>query len=102
MKSDIHPTYYKDAKIVCVCGNEMTIGSTVKETRVELCSKCHPFYTGLKVLVDTEGRVEKFKSKAAAKADKSDVLGKKAKTAKRAKAKAEKRAAKEPELLVEA
>jgi len=102
MKADIHPTYYPDAKIVCACGNQMTVGSTVKEIHVELCAKCHPFYTGKKVLIDTEGRVEKFKGKAAAKeAKKGVVLGKKAKTVKRAKAKAEKRAAKQPALLVE-
>ncbi|MDD5438132.1 MAG: 50S ribosomal protein L31 [Patescibacteria group bacterium] len=101
MKAEIHPTYHTDAKIVCACGNEMTVGSTVKEIHVELCAKCHPFYTGKKVLIDTEGRVEKFKGKAAAKEAKKTVLGKKAKTEKRAKAKAEKRAAKQPSILVE-
>jgi large subunit ribosomal protein L31 len=102
MKADIHPTYYPDAKIVCACGNEMTVGSTVKQIHVELCAKCHPFYTGKKVLIDTEGRVEKFKGKTAAKeAKKGIVIGKKAKTEKRAKEKAVKRAAKQPTALVE-
>jgi large subunit ribosomal protein L31 len=101
MKAEIHPTYYTDAKIVCACGNEMIVGSTVKEIHVELCAKCHPFYTGKKILLDTEGRVEKFKGKTAAKEAKKAVLGKKAKTEKRAKAKADKRAAKQPSLLVE-
>ncbi|MDD2785290.1 MAG: 50S ribosomal protein L31 [Patescibacteria group bacterium] len=102
MKASIHPAYYPDAKIVCACGNEVTVGSTVKEIHVELCSNCHPFYTGKKVLLDTEGRVEKFKGKAAAKqAKEGSVLGKKAKTEKRAKAKAEKRAAKQPSALIE-
>ncbi|HPN14497.1 MAG TPA: 50S ribosomal protein L31 [bacterium] len=101
MKANVHPTYYPDAKIICACGNEMTVGSTVKEIRVELCANCHPFYTGKKVLIDTEGRVEKFKKKTEIKDSKKSVLGKKAKTEKRAKAKAEKRAAKQPEMLIE-
>jgi len=61
MKKDIHPTYYADAKIICACGNKMTIGSTVKEIHVEICSACHPFYTGKEKLVDTAGRVDRFK-----------------------------------------
>ncbi len=61
MKEKIHPQYYPDAKVICSCGNVMTIGSTKKETRVELCSKCHPFYTGEQRVVDTAGRVERFK-----------------------------------------
>jgi large subunit ribosomal protein L31 len=101
MKADIHPKYHKDAKIICACGNEIIIGSTAQETHVEVCAKCHPFYTGKKMLVDTEGRVEKYKAKAAAKASKTGVLGKKAKTEKRAKLKAEKKAAKQPMSLVE-
>jgi large subunit ribosomal protein L31 len=100
MKADIHPDYHKEAKINCACGNVITIGSTVLETNVELCSKCHPFYTGKKVLVDTEGRVEKFKSKQAAKQDK--VQTKKEKADKRLAARAEKKKAKQPELIIEA
>lgn len=61
MKKDIHPEYHKDAKIICACGNTMTIGSTVKEIKVEICSACHPFYTGKEKLVDTAGRVDRFK-----------------------------------------
>lgn len=61
MKKDIHPTYYSDAKIICACGNIMTTGSTVKEIRVEICSACHPFYTGKEKLIDTAGRVDRFK-----------------------------------------
>jgi len=60
VKSDIHPTYYRDAKVVCSCGNTWTTGSTKKELRVELCSKCHPFFTGEQRIVDTEGRVERL------------------------------------------
>jgi len=61
MKKNIHPEYFADAKIVCACGNTMTIGSTVKEIHVEICSACHPFYTGKEKLVDTAGRVDRFK-----------------------------------------
>lgn len=60
MKTDIHPTYYRDATVVCSCGNTWTTGSTQKELRVELCSKCHPFFTGEQRIVDTEGRVERL------------------------------------------
>ncbi len=63
MKKDIHPTYYKDAKITCACGNSFSIGSTKKEIKVEICSKCHPVYTGKKEFIDTAGRVEKFKKR---------------------------------------
>ena len=61
MKKDIHPEYHKNAKIICACGNTMTVGSTVKEIQVEICSACHPFYTGKEKLIDTAGRVDRFK-----------------------------------------
>ncbi|GAI74318.1 unnamed protein product [marine sediment metagenome] len=61
MKDKIHPEYYTDAKVVCACGNTFTIGSTQKLLKVELCSKCHPFFTGERRMVDTAGRVERFK-----------------------------------------
>ncbi|MBU1034318.1 50S ribosomal protein L31 [Patescibacteria group bacterium] len=102
MKADIHPKYYPEAKIICACKNEITVGSTVPETHVELCSSCHPFYTGKQKLIDSARRVEKFEEKTIAKAAKSHVLGKKAKTVKRAKAKAEKKAQKQPKVLNEA
>ncbi|MGC8971981.1 MAG: 50S ribosomal protein L31 [bacterium] len=63
MKKDIHPTYYTDAVVICACGNTFITGSTKKELRVESCSKCHPFFTGQQKIVDTEGRVEKFRRK---------------------------------------
>ena len=66
MKKDIHPKYNSDAKAVCACGNVLEIGSTKPELRVELCSACHPFYTGKQKLVDTARRVEKFQAKLAA------------------------------------
>jgi large subunit ribosomal protein L31 len=61
MKPKIHPEYYTDAKVTCACGNTFTIGSTKKVLKVELCSKCHPFFTGEQRVVDTLGRVERFK-----------------------------------------
>ena len=62
MKEGIHPEY-QDAVIKCVCGNEMKTRSTKKEIRVDICAKCHPFYTGKQKLVDTGGHVDKFKKK---------------------------------------
>jgi large subunit ribosomal protein L31 len=61
MKDKIHPEYYNDAKVICSCGNTFTTGSTQKVLKVELCSKCHPFITGEQKIVDTAGRVERFK-----------------------------------------
>ena len=63
MKANIHPTYFENLKIVCACGNIVIAGSTKKELRTELCSACHPFYTGKQKLVDTAGRVDKFMEK---------------------------------------
>ena len=63
MKTDIHPKYHAKAKVVCGCGNEFVTGSTMEDIRVELCSKCHPFYTGKQRFVDSAGRVDKFKKK---------------------------------------
>jgi len=63
MKSDIHPKYYDDCKVTCVCGNTFTTGSTLAEIRVEVCSKCHPFFTGEMKYMDTLGRVEKFQKR---------------------------------------
>ena len=66
MKTDTHPTYFPEAKVVCACGNVYTIGSTKKELSVEICSACHPFYTGNEKLMDVAGRVDKFKARRAA------------------------------------
>ena len=68
MKEKIHPKYYTDAKVSCSCGATFTTGSTRKELKVELCSACHPFYTGSKRMVDTAGRVERFKQRYAKEA----------------------------------
>lgn len=62
MKKDIHPVYHPTV-IRCACGSEVTTGSTKKDIRVEICSQCHPFYTGKQKLVDTAGRIERFMKK---------------------------------------
>jgi len=64
MKKDIHPKYYDECVVTCACGNTFKTGSTMPEIRVELCNKCHPFYTGKQKFVDTARRVEKFQEKA--------------------------------------
>jgi large subunit ribosomal protein L31 len=60
MKQNIHPKYYTDCQVSCVCGNKFTVGSTKPTIRVEVCAKCHPFFTGQQKFVDTMGRVERF------------------------------------------
>ncbi len=70
MKTDIHPTYYEDATVTCACGNTWKTGSTQKEIRVEICSNCHPFFTGeMNRIVDTEGQVDRFFKKLQARQD---------------------------------
>lgn len=69
MKQEIHPTYHYEAKITCACGNNFTVGSTKPEFRVDVCSKCHPYYTGEAKFVDTEGRVERFERIVKAKSE---------------------------------
>jgi large subunit ribosomal protein L31 len=90
MKKEIHPKYYQDCKVSCVCGNTFLTGSTEPEIKVELCSACHPFYTGKQKLVDTARRVEKFEAKIKAKDDVKDKKGKKVKRAARAEVRAKK------------
>jgi large subunit ribosomal protein L31 len=65
MKTEIHPTFYEDAIVTCACGNTFTTGSTHKELKTEVCSVCHPFYTGQQRIVDTGGQVERFRKRAA-------------------------------------
>ena len=60
MKKDIHPTFYPDATVACVCGNTWQTGATVQEIHTDVCSNCHPFYTGEQRIVDTEGQVDRF------------------------------------------
>jgi large subunit ribosomal protein L31 len=64
MKKDIHPKF-QQTKVRCACGHEFITGSTAETIRVEICSKCHPFFTGKQKLVDTAGRVERFRRKYA-------------------------------------
>jgi len=68
MKKDIHPKYHENITVTCVCGNSFKTGSVLPEIKTELCSACHPFYTGKQKLVDTARRVEKFHAKIGAKA----------------------------------
>lgn len=80
MKANIHPQWYPQASVTCACGNIFTVGSTQPAIRVDLCSKCHPYYTGQMKYVDTAGRVEKYQKKqAAAQTKVADLAAKKAK-----------------------
>ncbi len=67
MKAEIHPEYHKEANVVCVCGNTFQTGSVLSEIKVDICSACHPFYTGKQKLIDSEGRIERFRKKYAKK-----------------------------------
>ncbi len=86
MKKDIHPQYFDDAVIKCSCGAVYKTGSTKKETQIEICSACHPFYTGKKRITDARGRVERFKKLSEKAATKKEAV----KIAKAAKVKKEK------------
>jgi len=63
MKEDIHPEFYPEAKVICACGNSWTVGSTQPEIRTDVCSECHPFYTGEQRMIDSGGQVERFLKK---------------------------------------
>ena len=65
MKTETHPSYFPEAKVVCACGRKFTAGSTKEKLEVEICSNCHPFYTGNEKILDAAGRVEKFKARKA-------------------------------------
>ncbi len=67
MKTEIHPQYFPKAQIKCACGNVITTGATKEKMEIEICSHCHPFFTGKEKLIDTAGRVERFKVRAAKK-----------------------------------
>jgi len=77
MKADIHPAYNSKAKATCACGNSFEVGSTIEKIEVEVCNECHPFYTGSTKVIDTAGRVEKFKARRAAATKKKTPKGKK-------------------------
>jgi large subunit ribosomal protein L31 len=63
MKQNVHPKYFEEAQVICVCGNKFNTGSTQEVIHVELCSKCHPFYTGEQKFVDSASRIQKFQQK---------------------------------------
>jgi len=65
MKANIHPQYFSDCQVSCTCGNKFTIGSTVEKIDVEVCSKCHPFFTGQQKFVDVKGRIDRYLEKQA-------------------------------------
>jgi large subunit ribosomal protein L31 len=93
MKKEIHPDY-KPVVITCVCGNSIETGSVKQGIKVEICNACHPFYAGTQKIVDTEGRVDRFK-KRYSQVDTAAMSAKKLKADKKAKEEAEKRAAEE-------
>lgn len=99
MKANIHPQYYPDAKVICACGNTFTVGSTKPEIHVEICSNCHPFFTGEMKYVDTAGRVEKFRAMQAAVSGQTQLNKKQKKILKRQQA--EKEEAERPKNLRE-
>lgn len=81
MKKEIHPKYYK-TKVTCTCGNTFEIGSTVEELYIELCSKCHPFYTGKQKLIDDSGVINRYHNRLKKNEDASKArIGKKVKKA---------------------
>ncbi len=65
MKADIHPKFYNECKVTCVCGNSFTTGSIKEEIKIDICSACHPFFTGKQKILDTEGRIDRFRKKYA-------------------------------------
>jgi len=98
MKASIHPKWYPNCKVTCACGNTFTVGATVPELVVEICSACHPFFTGQMKFVDTAGRVEAFKTRQKA------ATNKRISKSEKRKAKREKKLAEEmakPETLEE-
>ena len=83
MQKEIHPKYFPGATVTCSCGNTFKVGSTKETIHIEICSACHPFYTGNEKMIDVAGRVERFKARAAKAGTKAGT--KKTKTAKPAK-----------------
>lgn len=91
MKQDIHTTYYKEATVTCNCGNTFTTGSSLPSIHIEICSKCHPFFTGTQKLIDTGGRVDRYKKRLSKQTSTSRTKqGRKVKTTRRATGKAKK------------
>lgn len=82
MKKNLHPTYFENAKIKCACGAEFVVGSTEEAISVEICSNCHPYYTGKEKLLDTAGRVDKFRERVEAAKKHSELKNSKTKESK--------------------
>jgi large subunit ribosomal protein L31 len=74
MKPKIHPKYYPNARMICACGNVWTTGSTVAELKIDICSACHPFYTGEQRIVDTAGQVDRFMKRLERTAETSEQV----------------------------
>lgn len=74
MKPKIHPKYYPEARVICACGNVFNVGSTQPELKVDICSACHPFYTGEQRIVDTAGQVDRFMKRLERTADTVDQI----------------------------
>jgi large subunit ribosomal protein L31 len=74
MKAKIHPKYYPEARVICACGNSYTTGSTSPELKVDICSQCHPFYTGEQRIVDTAGQVDRFMKRLERTADTVETI----------------------------
>jgi large subunit ribosomal protein L31 len=74
MKAKIHPKYYPEARIICACGNTYTTGSTSPELKIDICSQCHPFYTGEQRIVDTAGQVDRFMKRLERTADTVETI----------------------------
>ncbi len=74
MKAKIHPKYYPEARVICACGNTYTVGSTSPELKVDICSQCHPFYTGEQRIVDTAGQVDRFMKRLERTADTVETI----------------------------
>jgi len=89
VKEKIHPKWYPEAKVVCNCGNTFTTGSTLPAIHVEICSACHPLFTGTQKLVDTAGRVDKFNQRLAAAGKKKEEAAERRRAREAAKAAAE-------------
>jgi large subunit ribosomal protein L31 len=84
MKAKIHPKYYPEARIICACGNSYTTGSTSPELKVDICSQCHPFYTGEQRIVDTAGQVDRFMKRLERTADTVETIKSQQETYKKA------------------
>lgn len=88
MKKNIHPTYCEEAEITCACGNKFVAGSTQPKVHIEICSACHPFFTGKQKLIDTARRVDKFQKRLEKQTKLAEIkIGRKAKKARQVKAK---------------